>query len=318
LPGREVHGLLKSVSRPKAIAGGHSEVVAPVSVTVCVCTRNRNELLLHCLDGLARMVPAADEILVVDNSPGDPLIEKLASEHGARYVVERRLGLSRARNMAVAQSTSDVVAFIDDDAVPDEKWLEFLLQPFVDPQVGTVTGRIVTPDSQALTADQMTPRSLSNRDKLWFEAACFGGLGLGSNMALRKSACKGLTIFDVRLGRGAPFQIAEENYAFARLLSLGHTAVHVPAAIVYHPPFHRAPIELEVRNSITYWLLLFAQFPGHRMDLLRFLISRLRRQKLAWPRESQDPGDIINSSWLIKIKAATSGLILFLRSRKSR
>ena len=264
------------------------------------------------------MVPAADEILVVDNSAGDPVTEQLAREHGARYVVERQLGLSRARNRAVTESSSEVVAFLDDDAVPEQNWLESLLQPFADPRVGVVTGRIVTPDSTALRPDQMSTRPFSNRDPDWFIAACFGGLGLGSNMALRKSACKGLTIFDVRLGRGAPFQIAEENYAFARLLSLGHTAVHVPKAVVYHPPFHRSPIEEEVRNSITYWLLLFSQFPGHRMDLLRFVVRRMRRQKLTWPRDSQDPGDIINSSWRVKIKAAVTGLILFLRSRKGR
>ncbi|HEU5352360.1 MAG TPA: glycosyltransferase family 2 protein [Terracidiphilus sp.] len=293
-------------------------MVAPVSVTICVCTRSRPEPLRHCLDGLVHMAPAADEILVVDNSAGDPVTEQLAREHGARYVVERRLGLSRARNRAVAESSSDVVAFLDDDAVPEEKWLESLLQPFADPQVGVVTGRIVTPASPVLHPDQMAPRPISNRDPHWFIAACFGGLGLGSNMALRKSACKGLTIFDVRLGRGAPFQIAEENYAFARLLTLGHTAVHVPAAVVYHPPFHRSPIEEEVRNSITYWLLLFSQFPGHRMDLLRFLVRRMRRQKLTWPRDSQDPGDIINSSRRVKIKAAIAGLTLFLRSRKGR
>ncbi|MGH9520247.1 MAG: glycosyltransferase family 2 protein, partial [Terriglobales bacterium] len=174
--------MLKSASRPTAIFAGPSGTLATVSVTVCVCTLNRPQQLRQCLQGLVRMAPAADEILVVDNSAGDPVTERLAREHGARYVVEPRLGLSRARNSAVAESTSDVVAFLDDDAVPDEKWLESLLQPFASPQVSTVTGRIVTPDSPALRPDQMTSRALSNRDPLWFEAACFGGLGLGSNM----------------------------------------------------------------------------------------------------------------------------------------
>ncbi|HEU5458294.1 MAG TPA: glycosyltransferase family 2 protein, partial [Terracidiphilus sp.] len=227
LPEREVHRLLKSASRQPAFVADASGKTVPVSVTVSVCTRNRPEQLRECLKGLARMMPAADEILVVDNTSGDAAAEQLALEFGARYVREPKPGLSRARNLAVAESSSEVVAFLDDDAVPDEKWLGMLLQPFADPQVSTVTGSVVTPD--APPSEAKSPRTLSSRDPFWFVAACFGGLGLGSNMALRKSACKGLTIFDVRLGRGAPFQIAEENYAFARLLSLGHTAVHVPA-----------------------------------------------------------------------------------------
>lgn len=308
--------MLNSASRATDPAADVSGKTVPVSVTVSVCTRNRPDQLRECLKGLAQMLPVADEILVVDNTPGNAAAEQLAREFGARHVVQPKPGLSRARNMAMDESTSEVVAFLDDDAVPDEKWLGMLLQPFADPQVSTVTGSVVTPD--AAPAQTKAPRTLSSRDPFWFVAACFGGLGLGSNMALRKSACKGMTIFDVRLGRGAPFQIAEENYAFARLLSLGHTAVHVPAAVVRHPAFHRAPIEQETRNSITYWLLLFSQFPGHRMDLLRFLFSRLRRQRLTWARDSQEPGDIINSNWRIKIRAAVSGVILFLRARKDR
>jgi Glycosyl transferase family 2 len=220
--------------------------------------------------------------------------------------------------MGMAESKSDVTAFLDDDAVPEEKWLESLLQPFSEANVSTVTGRIVTPESPPLTPEQMAMRRLSNHDQNWFEAACFGGLGLGSNMALLRSACKGMTMFDVRLGRGAPFQIGEENCAFAKLLSLGHIAVHVPSAVVYHPPFHRAGIEQEARNSITYWMLLFSEFPDRRGDLLRFLIYRLRKRKLTWPRDSQDPGEIINSTLRVKIKATISGVLLFLRSRNHR
>lgn len=308
--------MLKPASRPTAIVADAYGKTVPVSVTVSVCTRNRPDQLRECLKGLALMKPTADEVLVVDNTSGDGEAEQLAREFGARYVVQPKPGLSRARNLAMAESSSEVVAFLDDDAVPDEKWLGMLLQPFADPQVSTVTGSVVTPD--APPPEQKSPRTLSSRDRFWFVAACFGGLGMGSNMALRKSACKGLTIFDVRLGRGAPFQIAEENHAFARLLSLGHTAVHVPAAVVRHPPFHRASVEQEARNSVTYWLLLFTQFPGHRMDLLRFLFSRLRRQRLTWARDSQEPGDIFNSNWRVKIKVAASGVMLFLRARKDQ
>lgn len=307
-----------SASSSEASIAVRTDVASLASVTVCVCTRNRPDLLRRCLVGLARMSPRADEILVVDNTEGDDATEELARQFGARYVVEPRIGLSHARNTGMAESRSDVTAFLDDDAVPDEKWLESLLQPFSDPHVSTVTGRVVTPESTPLTSDQMAARRLSNHDPNWFEAACFGGLGLGSNMALRKSSCKGTTIFDVRLGRGAPFQIGEENCAFARLLSLGHIATYVPSAVVYHPPFHRASIEQEARNSITYWMLLYSEFPSHRGDLRRFLVNRLRKRKLTWPRDSQDPGEIINSPLRVKIKATLSGVLLFLRSRKKR
>jgi hypothetical protein len=55
-------------------------------------------------------------------------------------------------------------------------------------------------------------------------------------MALRKGISEHWEGFDERLGRGAPFlHGGEEQYAIARLVSLGFTAVHTPAAIVCHP-----------------------------------------------------------------------------------
>ena len=161
-------------------------------------------------------------------------------------------------------------------------------------------------------------RSVSRKNPHWFEIATFGGLGHGCNMALRRAACADWTAFDERLGRGAPFQIAEENYAFASLLSHGHTAVYLPSAIVTHAPHTHRSVDQAARNSFGYWLLLFSEFPARRFDLLRFLFRRLRHKPLEWPRDSQDPGDIITSGWRVQIKAGFSALLLFLRTKKPK
>jgi glycosyltransferase involved in cell wall biosynthesis len=260
--------------------------------------------------------PAPDEVLVVDNSPGDINTELIAREHGARYTVEPAQGLSRARNRGLAESTSEIVAYIDDDSEPDPQWLGILRDPFKDEKVAATTGRVITPESQKRFIEDQRPRLLSNQDQHWFEIATFGGLGMGGNMALRRSACTGWKVFDERLGRGAPIHIGEETCAFAHLLSRGYRAMNLPEAVVYHPPMERDSIEHEARNSISYWLLLFSEFPEHRMDLLRFLAHRLRRRHLSWHREPQEPGEIITSGWRVHLKAGISGLLLFLRTSK--
>jgi glycosyltransferase involved in cell wall biosynthesis len=255
-------------------------------------------------------------VLVVDNSPGDRDTELVAHEFGACYTVEPQEGLSRARNRGLTESGSEIVAFIDDDSEPDPEWLGLLLAPFNDERVAATTGRVVTPDSRAAFPDDQKPRPLSNRDPNWFEIATFGGLGMGGNMALRKSACAGWKVFDERLGRGAPLHIGEETHAFAQLLSRGYTAVNLPSAIVFHPPLTRDSIDREARNSISYWLLLFSEFPERRMDLLRFLSHRMRRRHLSWHRESREPGEIITSGWRVHLKAGIRGVLLFLRTFK--
>jgi glycosyltransferase involved in cell wall biosynthesis len=289
---------------------------ATLTATIVICTRHRPALLRCCLAAVSRLDPQPDEVLVVDNSSGDPGTECVAREFGARYTVEPLQGLSRARNHGLAESTSEIVAYIDDDAEPDPQWLGKLLDPFKDEQVAATAGRVITPESRRLAAEDHKPRPLSKWEPHWFEIATFGGLGMGCNMALRRSACAGWKVFDERLGRGAPLHIGEETHAFALLLSRGHTAVSLPDAIVYHPPSTRDTIANEARNSISYWLLLFSEFPQHRMDLLRFLAHRLRRENLPWFRESQEPGEIISSGWRVLLKAGLSGLILFLRTPK--
>ena len=292
--------------------------ISDLTVTVVICTRNRPGDLRKCLGAVAALTPAADEVLVVDNSGGSEETARVAQSFSVLYTVEPRQGLSRARNRGLDESTSDIVAYLDDDACPDKHWLGLLLEPFADQHVAAATGKIITPDSENCGGLQETPRVLNNKVPQWFEIATFGGLGLGSNMALRKAACAGSIIFDERLGRGAPFQIADEHFAFASLLSRGYTVVYLPTAIVYHPPLTRGTIEQETRNSIAYWLLLFAEFPHQRADLVQFLWRRFRRKRLTWARETQEPGEIINSGWRVQLKAGLRALLLFLRTKRPK
>jgi len=286
-----------------------------LTATVVICTRNRPDLLRECLSAVARLNPPPDSVLVVDNSEGETNTENLAREFGTRYTIEPMPGLSRARNRGLAECNSDIVVYLDDDAIPAPDWLGLLLAPFAEAKTGASTGKVITPESSKNHREEQNPRRLSNQDSHWFEIATFGGMGLGSNMAVRKAACTG-KLFDERLGRGAPFEIGEESCAFASLLSRGYSVVYLPSAVVFHPPFSRTTIEREARNSITYWLLLFAEFPEQRMNLLRFIFRRLRRKPLEWPRDPQEPGEVVTSGWRVLLKASLQGLWLFLRTPK--
>ena len=286
------------------------------SVSVVICSRNRPALLQNCLAAVSRLDPAPNQVLVIDNSEGDNDTRNVAQEYGFRYTIEPVRGLSRARNRGLSECDSDIVAFLDDDASPEPDWLGQMLVPFADIRIGATTGRVITPDCQNSDAPQQNSRTLSNQDWRWFEIAAFGGLGTGTNMAFRKRALPIQRFFDERLGRGAPFEIAEENHAFACLLSRGYQIVHLPSAIVYHPRHGRTSIRNEARNSFAYWLLLFTEFPGQRRNILHFLIRRLRGTPLDWPRDSREPGDIVSSSWRVLFLAAIRGLWMFICTPK--
>jgi glycosyltransferase involved in cell wall biosynthesis len=288
-----------------------------LTLSIVICTRNRPALLEKCLEAVAALDPQPDDVLIVDNSTGCREAEQLARRFSARYLVEPTPGLSRARNRGLDECSADIVAYLDDDATPSQHWIHSILAQFNDPKVAAVTGETILPDADPSKLMSEPPRTLSNQDPKWFEIATFGGLGVGNNMALRKAACNGHAVFDLRLGRSAPIGIAEESYAFAQLLSRGYRAVHVPDAIVVHPVTN-GDLEQRATSSVAYWLLLFSEFPGHRMDLLRFLTRRLRRKPLTWPRNPQAPGELIMSGWRVYWRAGVRGVLLYMRSRKLR
>ncbi len=289
-----------------------------MTVAVVICTRFRPAALRNCLRAIAALKRTPDELIVVDNSSGDKQTEDLALEYSASYFVEPAIGLSRARNRGLSASNSELVAYLDDDALPEEHWLELIIEPFDNPQVAVVTGEAILPDSAGYSKEPPSPTHLDKTDKQWFEIAAFGGLGIGTNMALRKSACKIPDFFDERLGRGAPFHGMEEHFAFAQLLSEDYCAVHVPAAVVYHSSQNALNLNRDARSQFAYSMLLFSEFPDRRMDLLRFLFRRMRHKPLSWERDSPDPGVIVSSSWRVLLKASLTGALLYFRTRKRK
>lgn len=299
---------------------GYAAATLPTA-SVVICTRHRPAMLQHCLEHLSESTHVPDEILVVDNSSGDEQTQRLAEAFGARYIVEGTSGLSAARNRSLLESRCDVVAFLDDDSIPESTWLERLLIPFMDDRVAAVAGEIIgfAPGDSYTSGRPMglvATRYVTRNTPRWFEMASFGGIGTGCNMAFRKRACHRDEFFDQRLGRGAPFRIAEENCAFATVLAEGYAAVVLPDVRVYHPE-KEMDVALEATSRVAYWMLLFFKFPENRLDLVRFLIRRVFSRRLPWRLGSQNANSIVSSSWKLKARAIWAGARLYYRERNS-
>ena len=119
-------------------------------ISAVVCTRNRREHLRRAIAGLLAQTldRSRYEIVVVDNGSTDGTPSVVSSADGCgvrlRYVYEPRLGLSHARNAAIAAAEGDLVAFLDDDAVPAAAWLETVVETFsrADVRIGCLQGHV--------------------------------------------------------------------------------------------------------------------------------------------------------------------------------
>ena len=108
------------------------------TVTLCMLTYQRPVLLRAALLSLAAQSLIANpdvdlELILIDNDAAcsaASVFELLRPQlpFPAYYVVERRQGLTYARNRALTESSgTDFVAFLDDDETADPLWLDTLL-----------------------------------------------------------------------------------------------------------------------------------------------------------------------------------------------
>jgi len=299
------------------------------SVAVVVATRHRSDLLDRCLCAVHDQSVSPSVVIVIDNSAGDEATRAVVRARGASYVAEPRRGVSRARNLGAREATSDVVAFLDDDAVPNNGWLAALLLEFSDPHVAAVTGRVLALD--IAEGESCSPRGtgrptvvFGGPTKLvfdrttadWFERANFGGVGHGANFAIRRNVFASWDGFDERLGLGTRVVGAEEHHAFFRLIDRGLRVVYTPAASVHHrhPCSDTEARRLrlrQVQSTSAHVALLLAEAKGFRWRTARYVVRVIAGRPGLWRAAPRGPE---LGAWDVA-RARLIGVRQYLRTR---
>ena len=213
--------------------------------SVVIPTRNRRGRLLPLLAEVLPQAAASNtELLVADNGSTDGTAEALrplSADGRLRVVVEPRPGATRTRNTGARAARGEVVAFIDDDALPHGGWLAALLAPFADPRVGCVGGCVRLRFAGAppawwdsalatyLAAYDLGPEPADLGTRPWYDSP------RGLNMAVRRDALLAVGGFNLRLGpRADRPSVGEESDLCLRLLARGWEIRYVPDAVVEH------------------------------------------------------------------------------------
>ncbi len=213
--------------------------VTGADVSVAIATMNRPAALARCVDAILNGCMKPAELILVDQ--GDhAATARLIERSGWRGILplqqirQHRCGLSASRNAAVRHASRPIVAFTDDDCVPDNEWLAGLVAGFNTAEhPDAVTGRVLPlgperPGSYAVsTRASEAPALYRARTLPW-------RVGSGGNAAVRREWLKRIGEFDERLGAGSPGQSAEDMDLFYRLLQSGASVLYHPDAVVYH------------------------------------------------------------------------------------
>lgn len=225
---------------------------ATSDVTVVICTRNRPKYLKNCLERLQHQITRPAEILVVDNASSTEETREVAEAFGnVRYVREDTPGLDYARNRGAIEARTGVVAYTDDDTIPNEYWLFRIHETFRDPSVAAMTGLVIAASLETeaeIIFEKYWPFNRGYVSKLYdnnfFSATLKTGppvweIGAGANMAFRKNVFEEVGYFDERLDVGAA-GCSGDSEQWYRILANGFTIVYNPLAVVGHS--HRSSI----------------------------------------------------------------------------
>jgi len=234
-------------------------------VSVVVVSHGRPRDLRRCLVACSQLDYAAFELVVVADLRGLYAIEDLPFKRTLRIVQFDDTNISKARNLGIGQSGGDIVAFIDDDAVPEPTWLHHLNKTFRTTDAAAVCGSVsgrngisdqsfcpwITPDGQTYDGTGVPSGAVP---KL-----------VGTNMAIRRDALAAINGFDPNFR----FFLEDADLSF-RLASAGYRLRHCPEARVHHA---------------------FAESPRRRRDRMPLKLDDIGRSASIFLDRHLAPGD---------------------------
>ena len=213
------------------------------SVGLIVATRNRGTKIVQLLESIMKSDLEDFELVVVDQSSDDSTetaMRPFRDDPRLTYIRSAAAGLSRARNLAISQTTAPYLAITDDDCIVPPEWLRMITAPFRDdPEIGVVfcSVRPLPVDEPGYTPHVIfdVNRKLRSVHDAWRVGR--RGLCLGAGMAVRRATFDELTGFDVLLGAGARFGSSEDNDFSWRGMLKGWATYHTCDVTVVHDGF---------------------------------------------------------------------------------
>lgn len=124
----------------------------PPLVSVVVCTYNGSRTLAETCRALGELAYPRTEVIVVDDGSTDSSAA-IARQAGFRLISTANRGLSAARNTGAQAASGEIVAYLDDDAMPDPHWLDHLVHEYATREVVAVGGPNIAVPGDGAVAD---------------------------------------------------------------------------------------------------------------------------------------------------------------------
>lgn len=226
-----------------------------VKCSVVIPTYRRPKLLRRVLDALAAqtLAPGAFEVVVCDDAGDAATLHEIEQWRSTTPIAlthvvgaPARRGPAAMRNAGWRAARGEVIAFTDDDTIPDADWLRQGLLAFGDAIADAASGRVIVPVPNDPTDYE--------RDAARLEEAGF----VSANCFCSRRVLESVGGFDTRFREAW----REDSDLFFRLVEAGFDVVEAGDAVVVHP-VRPAPwgVSLRAERKQVFDALLYKKHP---------------------------------------------------------
>jgi glycosyltransferase involved in cell wall biosynthesis len=221
--------------------------------SIVINTLNRSTLLQKTLESMQWLDYSGQFEVIVVNGPSTDetasLLETWAPRIRAASCGVANLSISR--NIGISMASGDIVAFIDDDAIPEPEWLTQLAAAYDCDEVGGAGGVVFDSSGYTYQYKYSTANRLGNANwnaKASGDHLCFPGSYefpylQGTNSSFRRSALLEVGGFDEEVE-----YYLDETELCCRLVDAGYVIRQLPRAYVHHK---FAPSHIRDQQNIT-------------------------------------------------------------------
>lgn len=207
-------------------------------VSIVICTDNRVQSIANTLASLNQLNNSHFEVCVVCGPTRDGTTELVSGwSHPLKSAPCPERNLSMSRNIGIGLAAGDIVAFLDDDAVPEPEWLDSIIAAYEDPKVGAAGGFVYDHTGVDFQYRFGTTNRLGGANLEWRAPApelnfpysySFPHL-LGANSTFRKAALLEIGGFDEEYE-----YFLDETDVQCRLIDAGWHIRQIEGAFVHH------------------------------------------------------------------------------------
>jgi glycosyltransferase involved in cell wall biosynthesis len=210
-------------------------------LSVVICTYNREEFIIKSVEALVDQTASKDqyEVIVVNNNSSDSTeqlcldFKNTNNKINFVYYVEKKQGLSAARNAGIKLARGEYISFVDDDGLAEKDYVENIIKAFQKyPDYISLGGKVLPVFPNNIEPEWMSKHIegiVSKVDLGNFFIPFTKKYPVGCNMAFRSNFFEQYGGFNTDLtARG------DDKYIFLKLKTNNEKVLYAPNVVVHH------------------------------------------------------------------------------------